>query len=177
MASEGREADKVVCEAFCDSNKKKKKKKDDNDMFRSSKLRYLGYANEFGESFRNFIGPKAVGFSYLLSSAYVIADTGAKASDTWKAHGNKPGRGKQAFKTGLDVLTWQSLASVIIPGFTINRIVALTRAIACKTSFGGQGRLISSAAGLAAIPYIIKPIDEFVDIVMDDYVRPALAKI
>jgi fission process protein 1 len=35
----------------------------------------LGYANEVGESFRSLIHVNLVRFSYLISSAYVVADT------------------------------------------------------------------------------------------------------
>ena len=65
----------------------------------------------------------------------------------------------------LDTLIWQGLASVIIPGFTINRICALSRVLLSR---GMSRRLLSSpalrkwtvtAVGLASIPFIIEPID------------------
>ena len=74
----------------------------------------------------------------------------------------------------LDTLVWQGLASVAIPGFTINRI--------CWAS----GKLLAAAAtglpvvarkwtvtgiGLGSIPLIIKPIDNSVDWLLDNTLR------
>lgn len=76
---------------------------------------------------------------------------------------------KTAF-VAVDTLTWQMLASVFIPGFTINRVCA------------GAGFLLKqlpkvtrkwsvTAIGLTAIPFIIKPIDDFVDKILDETLR------
>jgi len=47
------------------------------DIFRDTPLRYLGYANELGESF-HFIMPKFLVPSYILAFGYVFADTFSK---------------------------------------------------------------------------------------------------
>ena len=44
------------------------------DLFRDTWLRYLGYANEVGESFR-YQAPWAVKPSYAIAFGYVLADT------------------------------------------------------------------------------------------------------
>eukprot|EP01147_Barroeca_monosierra_P001749 gene1749-4862_t len=108
------------------------------DLFRDSPLRYLGYTNELGESFKMFI-PK-----YLYIGTYAVSG---------------------------------GYALVIIPGFTINRIVATTRRIL-------QGRYAQhtvlrfapTLAGILAIPFIIKPIDKLVDNAMDAVVRPFIRR-
>ncbi|CAN0369652.1 unnamed protein product [Ectocarpus sp. 8 AP-2014] len=91
----------------------------DGDVWRDSALRYAGYANEVGESFRN-IAPRLVVPSYAVSIAYVCGDTVDKAYKDYTK-----GKGMVAVgKTGLDVLLWQSLASVAVPGLTINIAVS-----------------------------------------------------
>ena len=48
------------------------------DIFRDTPLRYMGYANEVGESFR-YVAPWFVKPSYGIAFAYVFADTYSKA--------------------------------------------------------------------------------------------------
>ncbi|CAM9721657.1 unnamed protein product, partial [Laminaria digitata] len=92
------------------------------DIWRNSVLRYAGYANEVGESFR-FIAPKLVAPSYAVSFGYVCGDTADKAYKEYSQ-----GKGLAAAgKMGFDVLLWQSLASVAVPGLTINLAVSLCR--------------------------------------------------
>ena len=72
-----------------------------------------------------------------------------------------------------DTLIWQSFASVIIPGFTINRICRVTGiALAYATKLSPPVRKWSTVAvGLGCIPLIIHPIDHSVDFLMDRSVR------
>ncbi|KAF0301168.1 Mitochondrial fission process protein 1 [Amphibalanus amphitrite] len=69
----------------------------------------------------------------------------------------------------VDTLLWQALASVIVPGFTINRVCAAT-----FWALGRGSRLplaarkrLTTAAGLAVIPLIVRPIDVLVDATLD----------
>ena len=72
-----------------------------------------------------------------------------------------------------DTLIWQGLASVAIPGFTINRICWLSR-LALK-----QAQILPAAfqkwsvvaIGLGSIPFIVRPIDRGVDLMMDSTLR------
>ena len=111
----------------------------------------------------------AVRFSYLVSALYVLADAASKARKEKDIEGGKPVR------TFADVLIWQGLASVAIPGFTINRICwgvgKLTRNLPSPTR-----SVIVTGSGLLAIPFIIKPIDRGVDVLMEDGVRPYALK-
>ena len=87
--------------------------------------RLLGYANEVGEAFRALVHVNWVRLSYGVASAYVLADTNDKSRKT--ANSLPEGEEGRTFKIGaaaFDTLLWQALASVIIPGFTINRICA-----------------------------------------------------
>jgi hypothetical protein len=44
------------------------------DVFKDSLARYLGYANEVGESFRPVISTLAVRATYAVAGVYVVAD-------------------------------------------------------------------------------------------------------
>ena len=68
---------------------------------------------------------------------------------------------------------WQGLASVAIPGFTINRICALSAFLLRKSTAlpPGVRKWTTTAIGLGAIPFIIKPIDHSVDLLMEKTVR------
>ena len=63
----------------------------------------------------------------------------------------------------LDTLLWQGLASVVIPGLTINRLCAASRFLLNKhaTRVLSQQfrRWLATGVGLVSIPVIIHPID------------------
>ena len=60
-----------------------------------------------------------------MASAYVLADTNDKSRKTAAIlPQNEDGRTAKIAAAAFDTLVWQALASVIIPGFTINRICA-----------------------------------------------------
>ena len=73
-----------------------------------------------------------------------------------------------------DTLVWQGLASVAIPGFTINRICALSGILLAKTSGLSLPvrKIVVTSIGLACIPLIIKPIDWSVDYLLEHSLRP-----
>ena len=77
----------------------------------------LGYANEVGESFRHLVSSKVVTASYVVATGYAVADTIDKTHKDY----NQRASVKSAAITAADVFLWQMLASVSIPGFTINR--------------------------------------------------------
>ncbi|KAG6623181.1 Mitochondrial fission process protein 1 [Phytophthora cinnamomi] len=148
----------------------------DKDIWRESLVRYLGYANELGESFRPIV-PRLVVPSYLFAFGYVLGDTVDKAS---KAHKKALAEGISTLKRNavvvdatIDTLAWQTMASVVIPGFTINRVVAMS-SIAVQRAVKSSPtvrRWAPTAIGLGVIPLIIHPIDSFVDVAMDNTLR------
>lgn len=141
------------------------------DIYRDTPLRLLGYANEVGEAFRALVSVSFVRATYGVASAYVLADTydkGVKMSKVPEA------KTKEVAVAAVDTLLWQAFASVIVPGFTINRI--------CAASLIGLGRALPGVAdtarkwavtaiGLGVIPFIVHPIDSGVHIVMDNTTR------
>ncbi|KAM6241892.1 mitochondrial fission process protein 1 isoform 2-T2 [Spheniscus humboldti] len=122
----------------------------ERDLYRETWVRYLGYANEVGESFRPLVPVPVVWASYGVASAYVTAD----AID----------KGRRAAA---------SLASVAIPGVTINRLCAASLALLGALTRWPLPlrRWTTTALGLAAIPLIITPIDRTVDFLMDSSLR------
>ncbi|NXL07638.1 MTFP1 protein, partial [Mesembrinibis cayennensis] len=82
----------------------------------------------------------------------------------------------QATRVGVavvDTFIWQSLASVAIPGFTINRLCAASLALLGALTRWPLPlrRWTTTALGLSAIPLIITPIDRTVDFLMDSSLR------
>ena len=71
-------------------------------------------------------------------------------------------RRRAAAETTVEAGLWQGLASVVIPGFTINRTCALTalalRKMARPMPPVAQ-KWLTTLIGLGMIPIIIKPID------------------
>ena len=139
------------------------------DIYRDTPIRYLGYANEVGEAFRNAVHRNVVRATYGISSSYVLADAISKARLETGYPGGKPVR------TFADVLIWQGLASVAIPGFTINRICWIVSKMAKKLP-AKQKRLLVTACGMLAIPFIISPIDKGVDSLLEKGLRPYALK-
>jgi fission process protein 1 len=90
---------------------------------------------------------------------------------------NTPGNDSYCWRkvivAGVDTLIWQSFASVIIPGITINRLCAGSLFVLKKTTKLPKTprKWITTAIGLVSIPFIIKPIDRLVDYAMDDTFR------
>lgn len=78
-----------------------------------------------------------------------------------EAHGDNPGRTTRVAVAVVDTFVWQALASVIIPGFTINRVCAASLYLLGRTTrWPLQVRKwTTTAIGLSTIPFIITPID------------------
>mmetsp|Transcript_9015 Transcript_9015/g.23636 ORF Transcript_9015/g.23636 Transcript_9015/m.23636 type:complete len:246 (+) Transcript_9015:56-793(+) len=153
------------------------------DWFRETPLRFLGYANECGESFRFFIGSHGVLLTYGLAFLYVASDSvyqAVRESHSAQQDADVHAHVKQAklFLVAMDSLMWQSFASVVIPGYVINRVVYASNYMVHQLSsdlhFGATvEHWLPTAIGMLAIPVIVKPIDELVHKAMDVTVRPA----
>lgn len=108
--------------------------------------------------------PHAVAFGYVCCDA---ADKYVRCADR-----------SVATLATLDCLAWQTLASVAIPGATINAVVRAARVAAARPAAvaalpAAALRWGPTAAGLGAVPLIIHPIDTMVDLAFDA-ARPAL---
>jgi fission process protein 1 len=169
-------------------SKQESNDKKEYNIFRYSFLRYAGYANEVGESFR-YQFPRLVMPSYGIAFGYCIADA---VSDGYSGYyrsqnprdGESDGQSakqdlQRAATACFDTLLWQSLASVLIPGFTINTFVRMARYAIPKSPVKLPAPIIQwlpTAIGLFSIPIIIHPIDNAVDYLLDNTTRPYLPK-
>jgi len=145
------------------------------DIYRDTPVRFLGYANEVGEAFRALVHVRWVKLSYLVASGYVLADTQDKAGQKLKEGGDM----SSVAISGMDTLVWQAFASVICPGFFINRLCAASLfglAKAVPTVAEASRKWAVTAIGLGSIPFIIHPIDNMVHTVMDNTTRKWIGK-
>ncbi|CAJ1936379.1 unnamed protein product [Cylindrotheca closterium] len=145
------------------------------DIFRDSPLRYLGYANEIGESFR-YQFPKFVAPSYVVAFGYCFADAATSGYDNYQTgiqSGSTTAKVDSLVATA-DTLIWQSLASVMIPGATINMVVKASGFAVLRSPVTfpvAVAKWIPTVTGLASIPGIITPIDHGVDFFMNNTFR------
>ncbi|XP_072310162.1 mitochondrial fission process protein 1 [Eucyclogobius newberryi] len=143
------------------------------DIYRDTWVRFLGYANEVGEAFRALAPVSLVWGSYVVATTYVTADAVDKGKKAAKDHGDKPGKTTRVAVAVVDTFVWQALASVIIPGFTINRVCAASLYLLGKTTKLPLSvrKWTTTAIGLSTIPFIITPIDRSVDFLLDSSLR------
>ena len=199
--------------------------KTEYDPLRDGPLRYLGYCNEVGEAFAAWLFPGGVTLSYAVAIGYVLFDTVDKY---YKALGDAQvkimGIGLEnkykvsatsstvppsvdvaklistiGAERGIDTLTWQLIASVAAPGYTIHTVVALITSllsaveeqpavkVALQQTAVAVGaapigfietlnKSLPTAAGLLAIPFIVHPIDGAVHALLNATLRPAMRK-
>ncbi|XP_017762534.1 PREDICTED: mitochondrial fission process protein 1 [Eufriesea mexicana] len=137
------------------------------DLYRDTPVRYLGYANEVGEAFRSIVPNSIVWLSYALASGYVLADTVNKGLKVYRANVT-PKVTKSTLLSMSDTLLWQSFASVIVPGFTINRVCAAVQFVQKRSNnMVLKNKWIPTIIGLTSIPFIIHPIDNLVEETMN----------
>ncbi|CAB3220327.1 unnamed protein product [Arctia plantaginis] len=140
----------------------------EKDIYRETWIRYLGYANEVGESFRSLVPNSVVRASYTVATAYTLADTVDKSYKMYR----KDGRPKSVLIETGDALIWQTLASIVIPGLIINRLCAASRYALTHAGVGCTARnWLSVGIGLASIPFIVHPIDNGTTLFMNETYR------
>ena len=150
------------------------------NIFRDSPLRYLGYANEVGESFR-YQFPFLVAPSYTVAFSYCILDSATIGHTTWTNYDASTSSRSRGIHTSIatcDAMMWQTLASVLIPGYTINMLVKASRFVVSRTmtQTGFAATWLPTAIGMASIPFIVEPIDKAVDTAMDMTIRQWLSE-
>ncbi|XP_062410596.1 mitochondrial fission process protein 1 [Sardina pilchardus] len=143
------------------------------DIYRDTWVRFLGYANEVGEAFRALVPVSVVWASYAVATAYVTADAVDKGKKAAVVHGDNPGKTTRVGVAVVDTFIWQALASVAIPGFTINRVCAASLYLLGRATRWPLPvrKWTTTAIGLSTIPFIIKPIDRSVDFLLDSSLR------
>ncbi|XP_051829077.1 mitochondrial fission process protein 1 [Antechinus flavipes] len=143
------------------------------DLYRDTWVRYLGYANEVGEAFRAIVPTSLVWLSYGVASSYVVADAVDKGKKAGAAVSPETSKTTKMAVAVVDTFVWQALASVAIPGFTINRLCAASLYVLGRATRWplAARKWTTTAVGLMAIPVIIHPIDRSVDFLMDSSLR------
>lgn len=138
------------------------------DPYRETSIRYMGYANEVGEALENYLPDWGLPASYCVAATYVMFDTldkGQKAFDT----APREERFEESLKASTETFIWQILASLFWPGGVIRLTVNIIDLL-----IPGDDEYISTVLGILLIPVIVRPIDEFVDDIMEDSVSKVL---
>jgi len=90
-----------------------------------------------------------------------------------KSWANDAVRKSRVIQAVVDTVVWQGLASVAVPGFTINRICYLANIVLRHTTSLSPvtRKWTVTGIGLSAIPFIIRPIDHGVHVFLDNTLR------
>jgi len=138
------------------------------DPYRETSIRYMGYANEVGEALEDYLPEWGLPASYCVAATYVMFDTLDKGQKAFDA-APKDERLEETLKASTETFIWQILASLFWPGgvirLTVNIIDYLTP---------GENEYLSTVLGILLIPVIVRPIDEFVDGIMEDSISKVL---
>ena len=138
------------------------------DPYRETSIRYMGYANEVGEALENYLPDWGLPASYCVAATYVMFDTLDKGQKAFDA-APKEERFEESLKASTETFIWQILASLFWPGGVIRLTVNII-----DLMIPGDNEYISTALGIILIPVIVRPIDEFVDEIMEDSVSKVL---
>ncbi|KAK3239790.1 hypothetical protein CYMTET_50309 [Cymbomonas tetramitiformis] len=106
------------------------------------------------------------------SELAMLIDAGSEADEGKFAWGKQGLLSPLSVISTVDALVWQLLASVALPGFTINRVVTFLD-IVCAT-LPGPLAYTPTVVGLLLIPAIITPLDVLADVLMDATMRPVI---
>jgi fission process protein 1 len=159
----------IICLNIFHNMSKEKIIEKEYDIFKDSELRYIGYSNEIGEAFRPIIPSRIVTYSYILEFVYFISDTIHKGHKAYIENKHDKDVIKHISKASIYTITWQCFASVILPAFTINRLVKL---FGYLTRHYSKNRYIISYfptfIGLSIIPVLPGILDPIVDKVMEE---------
>lgn len=134
------------------------------DPYRETSLRYMGYANDLGESFTQYLPDWGVPASYCVSASYVFFDTIDKGQKAYE-NSKKEDRFKETFRASAETLAWQLMASILWPGSLIRIITNMSATFLHMNHLDENNfsHFLPTFCGIAAIPHIVKPIDETVD--------------
>ena len=132
------------------------------DPYRETSIRYMGYANEVGEALEDYLPDWGLPASYCVAATYVIFDTFDKGQ---RAYDSTPreDRFEETLRASTETLVWQILASIIWPGGVIKLFVNVIDLI-----IPYDDTILPTFIGILLIPVIIRPIDVFVDLLMED---------
>ncbi|KAI9352148.1 mitochondrial 18 KDa protein-domain-containing protein [Obelidium mucronatum] len=129
--------------------------------------RLMAYTSEVGEAFRPIASPMFVTGAYAVSWAYVLGDVGFETYKM-KEHGAKD---VDLARTALERGIFQSLASMVLPAYTVHWVVHQSSHLFKNAKPGMLKRFGPSGLGLATIPFLPlifdKPVEHAIEFAFD----------
>jgi hypothetical protein len=136
------------------------------DIFRDTPLRYAAFANDFGEVLRSSIGNRLANASYAITIAYALGDV----ANTYRKH--LPVSKEKAMAEMKDCAIWQTFASVLVTpvilGLSCRGLTRVASKLNIPAMLKHRGPEVIC---LGSIPFIVPPIDQMTDDMMDKYYR------
>ena len=140
------------------------------DIYKDSYLRYLGFSNEIGESFRKVTPRYFVIFTYVLEFGYFIGDTVHKGHKAYNDPTPVENKKMHVIKHSTYTILWQFFATCLIPPLCINIAVSITHNFLSKRKFRSSViRYFPVTLGLMMIPLFSIYVDPVVGDVLDHY--------
>jgi fission process protein 1 len=128
--------------------------------------RYIAYSSDVGEAFRPLVSPTFVKASYGVAIAYIATDVGLSVYKEHNESLEKEDYNNRVGRAGVETLTFQLFASLLVPSLIIHTAVHQAQNMA-KKSTGNLARYGPTALGLAIIPTlpftIDSPIEHFIE--------------
>lgn len=137
---------------------------EDYSILRQAPFRYLGYCNEIGETLRPIVPLKIVISSYIVSGLYVSTDSVLIGMKSYRED-LTPEKRWSFVKSFTKCLIWQLLATELIPGFCVYKIVKFAKNSEFILSMKNKtfSRWCPTLIGLGIIPFFPFTIDPVVD--------------
>ncbi|XP_037916182.1 mitochondrial fission process protein 1-like isoform X1 [Hermetia illucens] len=133
------------------------------DPLRNTVLRYAGYAGVVAELFVCTFSRRTLRISQHVTTGYILADVATKTVENFETCQQK----SRSVWTLVDTLLWQSMATLLIPGFAAPRINNLL----AKLLKGKSSDHIPPIVAAASLLVLSKPIDSAVDQLLDNTLR------
>jgi len=128
-------------------------------------VRYLAYTSDLGEAFRPIAHPYFVTGSYAISWAYVAGDVTYEGYKEYSTHGV---RGMDLAQGMTKRATFQAIASMALPAFTIHSTVKVGKKIFAGGRFQKWGPTMLGLAVVPVLPYLWDhPVEHATDYVFD----------
>lgn len=131
--------------------------------------RYLAYSSDVGEAFRPIAHPRIVTASYLVSFGYVGYEIASKTKESVERKDTRA----MTTRIFLETTCFQSLASLILPAFTIHSVVSAAQRSLPKYRF------LPSALGLATLPLLPlydEPVEHAIEAIFNRFWTPDKTK-
>ena len=130
----------------------------------ASKVRYLAYSSDVGESFRPVLSPNAVRATYGIAIGYVCCDVGYHVYQETQLPDDVPG-GKNVPRCFVHNTVFQLIASLALPAFIIH--AGVHQAQRTFKKLGRYTKWGPTVVGLAMIPFLPTCVDYPAEVIID----------